>query len=1078
MKNYAYWQTSGVGWFAEYRRRKTFLPYLNLQEALIALIVSRASPAKVLEYGSGVGRHLEYLHRIPGITVHGYDQSATMTTEMEHWAAKSFIDQHVTVGGPVKKLPFSTGAFDIVFTCEVLVHVHPQDLPFILSELVRVSRGLIFHLEPDRSVSLEPDAHGGCWAHDLVEAYAGLGYRAHAMPRFFDCQLPVVVEREGSGGTLKKVWPGDIVAERCLGLERNLRPTLDAAVADGILSVDRKLDLPTALAQGDGASRLSRKVLADAVVFLASERDRLWDRIDQLEQEADQAQRAQQSTDTTVRLLHDDHQELSKKLPPTIEPEMRSIEKILLVTPEAYFLPGGGIGTYLLHAVQAHLAAGRKVHVLTWLTSRDSMLGRTIPPSALAPLGPGDVTVLHLTDAQIRDMNPAGIWDKNISDILYPQIARIEAEFEPDIIEGTDHRFPLHTYLQQRLCGAHNSSIPVVTFNHGLLKDIYRAAALKPSEGAKREMVYEQQVVAWADYVFAPSQAALENVTELRGSARGVRLVREPYSCESWSTKKRFDGSSFVYFGRVSFAKGVDIFAGMMTAVGEAWPISELTFLGRHERMPFRRTETEGYLNGRLHPDLHSRVRYLDAMPRDEAAEVVGRHDFFANFSRSETFSYSTLEALSRGVVPLVLRRSPMAELIPPECREAGTFEEGPHRAERIAQVLSFWKENYATTVSALQAHARELTRPETYADAYNDLTRPVARKYDAAPRYSGRDVSVLMCSHNDANLAEKAIASVTAQTTKVREIIVLDDGSLDPEMCERLNRMASEKKIRLIRRRNMGLVAGRNLLVESAATDLVVFLDADDYLDPTYVEKTLRAMNTRPDELGAVLTRRKNFGLNDHECSCFLLGTPLHWVFNDFRMTALIKRKILLRLRFDPLMRNGEADDWWWWLRFAVHGHMAVQVPEALFHYRLTGDSMSLPWSEGQGALTVGRICQVVREAVAHGKLDVSKMARIAEEGLALAYERTFDYYALQSQIAARPVVELAQLSARMHPATLNSRRSRVRARLVAMLGDRNTSRLINFARRIVRSQPLAAALAQRMLMLGRLNRPISSIG
>ena len=206
-------------------------------------------------------------------------------------------------------------------------------------------------------------------------------------------------------------------------------------------------------------------------------------------------------------------------------PQSYQPKRILFVSPESYFTSGAGIGTYLHSAVRAHLAAGRKVHVLTWLTSRDAMLGRRIPPAALVPLTPDDVTVLHITDAEIISVNRVGVWDKNISDLLFPHIARLEAEFKPDIIEGTDHRFPLHTYLQQRLCGAHASDVPVVTFNHGLLKDIYPASAIKPSDAAKREMVYEQQVVAWADHVFAPSQVARTNAIGVRGGAHGVHLV-------------------------------------------------------------------------------------------------------------------------------------------------------------------------------------------------------------------------------------------------------------------------------------------------------------------------------------------------------------------------------------------------------------------------------------------------------------------------------------------------------------------------------------------------------------------------
>jgi hypothetical protein len=47
------------------------------------------------------------------------------------------------------------------------------------------------------------------------------------------------------------------------------------------------------------------------------------------------------------------------------------------------------------------------------------------------------------------------------------------------------------------------------------------------------------------------------------------------------------------------------------------------------------------------------------------------------------------------------------------------------------------------------------------------------------------------------------------------------------------------------------------------------------------------------------------------------------------------------------------------------------------------------------------------------------------------------------------------------------------MRARFVSLFGDRNTARLVNVARRIVRDRPLAGMVAERLLALWRLNRP-----
>ena len=114
--NYRYWQENGQGWFAEYARRKTLIPYFHIQEIFLTEYIARHAPAKVLEYGCGVGRHLRNLSRVSGVHIFGYDQSPTMIAEMHHWAAPEWVSEHVRLGPPVGELPFADGEFDIVFS--------------------------------------------------------------------------------------------------------------------------------------------------------------------------------------------------------------------------------------------------------------------------------------------------------------------------------------------------------------------------------------------------------------------------------------------------------------------------------------------------------------------------------------------------------------------------------------------------------------------------------------------------------------------------------------------------------------------------------------------------------------------------------------------------------------------------------------------------------------------------------------------------------------------------------------------------------------------------------------------------
>ncbi len=174
--NYQYWRDQGPKWVEDYDRHKKAGPKYHIGEFVLCDYVERMAPARVLEFGCGSGRHLRYLCRVPGVRAHGFDQSPTMVDGMLRWTSREWVDEHVQIGEPLQRLPYGDGEFDLVFTASVLVHVRPEDLEGRLSELARVSRGHVLHLEPrpDRSHSGQEGTN--CWRHDLVAAYQRLGW--------------------------------------------------------------------------------------------------------------------------------------------------------------------------------------------------------------------------------------------------------------------------------------------------------------------------------------------------------------------------------------------------------------------------------------------------------------------------------------------------------------------------------------------------------------------------------------------------------------------------------------------------------------------------------------------------------------------------------------------------------------------------------------------------------------------------------------------------------------------------------------------------------------------------------------
>ncbi len=194
--NYQYWREHGGDWVEGYDQRKKKLVLYHIQELMLTQYMlehAQSAPEQrlsVLEFGCGVGRHLRNLTRLPGVDAYGYDQSHTMAQGILRWAGKAWFDSHITVGMPTGTLPYPDKHFDIAYTAEVLVHVRPEHVDGILTELVRVCKGHILHIETSEHVQLVSDSHDGCWRHDLVAAYARLGLDCQVLPSGYTAHTP------------------------------------------------------------------------------------------------------------------------------------------------------------------------------------------------------------------------------------------------------------------------------------------------------------------------------------------------------------------------------------------------------------------------------------------------------------------------------------------------------------------------------------------------------------------------------------------------------------------------------------------------------------------------------------------------------------------------------------------------------------------------------------------------------------------------------------------------------------------------------------------------------------------------
>ena len=109
---------------------------------------------------------------------------------------------------------------------------------------------------------------------------------------------------------------------------------------------------------------------------------------------------------------------------------------------------------------------------------------------------------------------------------------------------------------------------------------------------------------------------------------------------------------------------------------------------------------------------------------------------------------------------------------------------------------------------------------------------------------------SVIIPLYNKAPYVRKALESVFAQTYTDFELIVINDGSTDNSSIiagEYLKGIGGVN-YKIINQPNAGVAAARNNGVAQAMGDYLAFLDADDWWEPTYLERMAQLIEDYPD--------------------------------------------------------------------------------------------------------------------------------------------------------------------------------------------------------------------------------------
>lgn len=197
-----------------------------------------------------------------------------------------------------------------------------------------------------------------------------------------------------------------------------------------------------------------------------------------------------------------------------------------------------------------------------------------------------------------------------------------------------------------------------------------------------------------------------------------------------------------------------------------------------------------------------------------------------------------------------------------------------------------------------------------------------------SAPR-----VSVIMPVFDAGRDLDRAVRSVGAQTFTDHELVIVDDGSRDPITLERLEAAARAPGVTVHRTENRGPSAARNLAIEHARASYVLPLDADDWLAPRFLERTVPVLDAEP-AVGVVHTWVEKVGEHHGTWRTGPFAIPALLAQCTLHVTSLFRREIWSRAGgYDPQFVDS-SEDWDLWLGAAEQGWEGRCVAEVLAYY------------------------------------------------------------------------------------------------------------------------------------------------
>lgn len=194
--------------------------------------------------------------------------------------------------------------------------------------------------------------------------------------------------------------------------------------------------------------------------------------------------------------------------------------------------------------------------------------------------------------------------------------------------------------------------------------------------------------------------------------------------------------------------------------------------------------------------------------------------------------------------------------------------------------------------------------------------------------------LSIITPYFNAGEYFEQTANCVLNQTFPYFEWVIVDDGSTKSEDVTKLLEIAKkDSRIKVYHKDNGGASTARNRAIELSSTDIIVTLDADDLIEPTYLECIYWSLHCNPH---ASWTYTDSIGFNTKE---YLwnkhFSSEVMKTENILCYSAGFRKKDLLEVGGYDNFAKFYFEDWTLWLKLLKKGKVPIHMRWYGFWYR-----------------------------------------------------------------------------------------------------------------------------------------------